>query len=131
MAQHVLIVDDEPEAITLMRLMLKTFNHDSEGVTTGAEAIAHARARQPLLILLDLMLPDRTGFDVCAELKALPETAHIPIIMLSARDDREARERARAAGADQFAAKPIRRTQIGEFLEMALAAAAKRDDRGG
>jgi two-component system cell cycle response regulator len=130
MAQHVLIVDDEPEAITLMRLMLKTFNHDSEGVTTGTEAIAHARARQPLLILLDLMLPDRTGFDVCAELKALPETAHIPIIVLSARDDREARERARAAGADQFAAKPIRRTQIGEFLEMALAAAAKRDNRG-
>ncbi len=69
MANHILIVDDEPVTIDLMRLMLRTLNIEVEGASTGAEAIGLAQADPPLLIILDLMLPDMSGYDVCEALK--------------------------------------------------------------
>ena len=66
----------------------------------------------PGLIMLDVMMPDMNGFEVVEKLKALPATCNIPIIMVTALDDRESRLYALQAGADEFISKPVDRTEL-------------------
>ncbi|MCC7206377.1 MAG: response regulator [Anaerolineae bacterium] len=122
MDRKVLVVDDEPQTVELIRLMFKTLGHEAEGASTGAEAISAARRNKPLMVLLDVMLPDMSGYDVCTALKAMPEMAGVPVIMLTALDDRTTREKALNAGADTFVAKPVSRAQLRDYLDRATAA---------
>lgn len=122
MQRAVLIVDDEPQTVELLRLMFKTLGQEAEGVSTGAEALSRVRRSRPLMVLLDVMLPDMSGYDVCAAMKAMPEMAGVPVIMLTALDDRATREKAFDAGADTFVAKPVSRAQLRDYLDRAMAA---------
>src|SRR4051812_23206679 len=85
MKPRILVVDDEPDALELIEFNLKAagFNVDTAG--DGDEAIAKAKAVLPNLILLDLMLPKVDGLDVCRILRRDPNTASIPILMLTAK----------------------------------------------
>src|SRR5436189_1389901 len=85
MRQKILVVDDEPEAVELVEFNLKQAGYDVSAAADGAEALKKARAERPNLIVLDLMLPEMDGLEVCKVLRRDPATAGITIIMLTAR----------------------------------------------
>lgn len=107
MAEHVLIVDDEADLLKLV-----DFNFKAEGFQTlmargGVQALELARAHLPDLILLDLMLPDLQGTEVCRQLKQGEATRHIPIIFLTAKGDEIDRVVGFELGADDYVTKPF------------------------
>jgi CheY-like chemotaxis protein len=103
-AQKILVVDDERDIVALLRHQLETKGYKVVIASTGEQAIAKAIAEQPSLITLDILLPDRNGFDVLRELKARPETAHIPVIVLSVVQDETSGYKLGAAG---YITKPV------------------------
>lgn len=103
----VLIVDDTPSARKTLESLLKTEGYRLAFTASGAEALACAPQLQPDLILLDVMMPEMDGFEVCRHLRATPEISEVPIIMVTALDDRASRLRGLEAGADDFLSKPI------------------------
>src|SRR6266545_239718 len=85
MKQKILVVDDEPDALELISYNLKAAGYDVITADDGEEALKKARAGQPALILLDVMLPEVDGLEVCKTLRRDPATSPIPIIMLTAK----------------------------------------------
>ncbi len=117
----VLIVDDEQPLAQAIAATL-----DLEGLETalaydGNQALKLARELQPDLILLDVMLPGISGFEVCATLKKAPETASIPIIILTAKAELSSRMTGIAAGADEYLTKPFSPTQLIDLVNKILA----------
>src|SRR5262249_57719709 len=82
---RVLVVDDEPDLLELVRYNLTKAGYDVACVMSGAEALSHVRLHTPDLIVLDVLLPDIDGLEVCKALRRNPQTATIPIVMLTAR----------------------------------------------
>src|ERR1700749_1938319 len=88
MASHrILIVDDEEEILELVRYNLTKEGYKVDCAATGEQAIQQARTNVPDLIVLDLLLPNVDGLDVCKHLKADPKTQHVPIVMLTAKSE--------------------------------------------
>ncbi len=106
---HILIVDDIKDARVLMRLMLSTKGGFTiSEATGGAEALAIIRESRPDLVVLDYMMPDMDGIDVCNAMRADPAIADIPVLMLTARTDLGIHEKALNAGATSFMNKPVK-----------------------
>lgn len=103
----ILIVEDEPDLSELVSYNLRAAGHDVVEAATAAEALALVRSHGPELILLDLMLPDQPGTEVCRQVKSDPLTASIPVIMLTARSDEIDRVVGFELGADDYVAKPF------------------------
>ncbi len=103
----VLIVEDEVDLLELIDFNLKQAGYETLLVSTGAEALAVARAERPDCILLDLMLPDIQGSDVCRVLRADPKTAGAPIIMVTAKGEEIDRVVGFELGADDYVVKPF------------------------
>jgi DNA-binding response OmpR family regulator len=103
----ILVVDDEPEAVELVEFNLKQAGFDVISAADGAEALKKARASLPRLIVLDLMLPEVDGLEVCKMLRRDPDTAKIPIIMLTARAAELDRVLGLELGADDYISKPF------------------------
>ena len=108
----ILIVDDEPHNRQLLEVMLKPEGFLLLSAANGEEALALVARQPPDLILLDVMLPGMDGYQVAARIKSDPATSNIPVIMLTALDDRNARILALSAGADEFLTKPVERTEL-------------------
>jgi signal transduction histidine kinase len=108
----VLIVDDDPTARETVVAMLEGENHDLQLAKDGMQALYMLEGIQPDLVLLDIMLPGMDGFEVCRRIRATPSLAEIPIIMLTALDDRDSLLRALEAGADDFLSKPADRREL-------------------
>src|SRR5207248_6180985 len=85
----VLVVEDDREINELVGAYVQIAGFEYRSALDGASALAEARQRRPSLIVLDLMLPDTDGFEVCRKLKSENATAHIPIVMLTALSDEE------------------------------------------
>jgi two-component system phosphate regulon response regulator PhoB len=103
----VLVVEDEADIRSLVVFNLAREGFRCRTAATGAEAIADARAHRPDLVVLDLMLPEMDGLDVCRRLRADPGLAGIPIIMLTARTDEVDRVVGLEMGADDYVTKPF------------------------
>jgi two-component system, OmpR family, phosphate regulon response regulator PhoB len=103
----VLIVEDEPDIRNLVVHHLTRDGFRCRTAGTGAEALARVRAATPDLVVLDLMLPEMTGLEVCRRLRADPTTAGVPIIMLTAKTDEVDRIVGLEMGADDYVAKPF------------------------
>ncbi|HZS95031.1 MAG TPA: response regulator transcription factor, partial [Chloroflexota bacterium] len=101
---EVLIVDDEPGIRRLIALYLEREGFATSAVGSGAEALEAVAARQPALVILDIMLPDVDGWDVCREIR---RTSDVPIIMLTAREGDEDKIVGLELGADDYVTKPF------------------------
>src|SRR5207249_3837539 len=105
--EQILVVDDEPEAIELVEFNLKQAGFSVVSAADGAEALKRARALPPSLIVLDLLLPEVDGLEVCKMLRRDPATADIPIIMLTAKAAEIDRVLGLELGADDYVTKPF------------------------
>ena len=107
MSARILVVDDQAANVRLLEARLQAEYFDVCTAADGFEAIEVARREQPDLILLDVMMPRMDGYETCARLKDDPCTRHIPVVMVTALDQRDDRIRGLDAGADDFLTKPI------------------------
>jgi two-component system phosphate regulon response regulator PhoB len=103
----ILVVDDEPEAVELVEFNLKQAGFDVAAAVDGAEALKKARALLPQLIVLDLMLPEVDGLEVCKMLRRDPATAALPIVMVTAKAAEIDRVLGLELGADDYITKPF------------------------
>jgi two-component system phosphate regulon response regulator PhoB len=106
-AERVLVVDDEQDIVALVTYHLLKSGYRVTTARSGTEALAAARADRPALIVLDLMLPGMSGYDVLEQLRARDDTRHIAVLMLTARRDEADRIRGLALGADDYLTKPF------------------------
>jgi len=109
----IVIVDDVPDNLQLLMRTLRQHGYKVRAAATGAMGLETIRAEPPDLVLLDLMLPDLDGYEVCQQLKQNPETAKVPVIFLTARSQTSDVVRAFAAGGVDYVSKPF---QIEEIL---------------
>lgn len=107
MSARILVVDDQPANVRMLEAKLLAEYFDVCTAENGVDAIDIARQEQPDLILLDIMMPGIDGYETCQRLKADLQTRHIPVIMVTALDQREDRIRGLECGADDFLTKPI------------------------
>ena len=107
MSETILIVDDEQDVLDLLTFNLQKAGFKTIAARDGATALQKARDAMPALIVLDLMLPEIEGTEVCRQLKADPKTAHIPIIMLTAKAEEVDRVVGLELGADDYVTKPF------------------------
>ena len=112
MGGTVLLIEDEPNITEAIRFILSRDGWRVETHANGATAIAAVEAAMPDLIILDAMLPDKSGFDILGELRARDDFATLPILMLTARGQERDRERANALGASQFMTKPFSNEEV-------------------
>src|ERR1041384_2617972 len=107
MSETVLVVDDEPDVLDLLAYNLQKAGYKTVRASDGATALQKARDLLPSLVVLDLMLPQIEGTEVCRHLRADPRTAPIPIIMLTAKADELDRVIGFELGADDYVVKPF------------------------
>jgi CheY-like chemotaxis protein len=118
------VVDDERDNRELLEIVLRWEDFVVVTASTGEQALAMIAELAPDLVLLDIMMPGMTGYEVVARLKADRATRHIPVIMLTALADADARGHAMRAGADHFLAKPITRGELLAKVRSVLQGAA-------
>ena len=104
---RILVADDDPVILRLIEINLSLEGFDVQLAEGGQEAIDKARAEQPDLILLDVMMPGVTGWEAAKRLKEDPETTEIPIVFLSARTQEEDRRRGEELGVAAYVTKPF------------------------
>jgi len=105
--ERVLVVDDEADIVALVAYHLVKGGYRVSTATTGPDALAAARQERPALIVLDLMLPGLSGYDVLEQLRASSATADIAVLMLTARREEQDRIRGLSLGADDYLTKPF------------------------
>jgi DNA-binding response OmpR family regulator len=103
----ILIVDDDVTITELMKALVKMDGHEPTTVNDSLKAMEVAESVQPDLITLDLMMPGLTGFELCELLHNDPKFSNIPIVIVSARDDTESKQKAIEAGAMAYITKPF------------------------
>lgn len=120
MGKSVLIVDDEPMARTLLRLMLIRSGYDVIEATDGYDALEKLRTVLPDIVILDVMMPGLNGIEVCTKIRNEPTTSKLPVIMLSAKTDTGSINDGMGAGATKYLTKPVSpdelTAQVGDIL---------------
>jgi DNA-binding response OmpR family regulator len=117
---RVLVVDDEPDLVLLLEEHLTHEGYDVVTATTGMQAISSARESHPDIILLDVMMPGVSGFDVCNILQDFPETAAIPVIFLTAVAETKRKVMGLNLGADDYITKPFDLRELAARVQAAL-----------
>ena len=117
---NILIIDDEERNRRLFEVFVKADGHHVESAASGEAGLKLATATPPDVILLDLMMPGRDGFEVARALKANPVTQEIPIIVISSLDDIASHQRLVSSGIDDFIVKPIDRWELSQRIAKVL-----------
>jgi two-component system phosphate regulon response regulator PhoB len=107
MRPRILAVDDEPDLLELVRMSLSAAGYDVETAATGSAALERLRAAPPDLLLLDLMLPDLSGTDLCRRVRSDARLSELPVIMLTAKGEEVDRVVGFELGADDYVTKPF------------------------
>ncbi len=107
MANRIMVVDDEIGALTLIGIMLERGGFEVTKANSANVALGLLDNGTPDMFILDIMMPDIDGIELCRRVRALPQTQSTPILILSARGDDEAREQGLEAGANSYLSKPI------------------------
>jgi DNA-binding response OmpR family regulator len=109
---RVLIAEDDPQGAELLEAYLGETTYDVQKAADGEETLAKVADWQPDLILLDVMMPKISGFEVCKRLRAAPETRGTAVLMVTALDQQSDVDRAVEAGANDFVTKPINKNEL-------------------
>lgn len=117
MSKKILIVEDEESLLKLEKIFLSSRGYEVSGVADGPSALEAVKNERPDLILLDIMLPEMDGFEVCKHLKDDDATSDIPIIMLTAKKSSEDMARGREVGADSYITKPFKSANVIETIQ--------------
>jgi len=129
--ERILVVDDEPDIVALVVYHLAKAKYKVSSATSGSDALALAKRERPALVVLDLMLPGMSGFDVLEQLRADANTASIAVLMLTARKEEPDRIRGLELGADDYLTKPFSPQElvlrVGAILRRVSANAAGSD----
>ena len=112
MGKQVLLIEDEENIAEAIRFILSRDGWQVVHLAEGLGAAARAAELMPDVVILDHMLPGASGLEILAELRARPATAHLPVLMLTAKGQPRDREAAERAGADRFLAKPFANADI-------------------
>ena len=128
--RKVLIVDDSPVTIALFDRMLADGPFQTIHASDGQEAVEHAFAELPDVILMDIMMPELNGLEAARRLKSDPRTRDIPIILITAMDDPENKQSSLEAGAEDFLFKPVRRPELLARVNSMIALKEYRDQVG-
>jgi two-component system phosphate regulon response regulator PhoB len=126
---HILVVDDEPDLLELVHYTLSRAGYQVCCVKSGEEALTQVQTRPPDLIVLDLMLPGMDGLEICQRLKREPQTATIPIVMLTARDEEADVVTGLELGADDYLTKPFSPRVLSAHVKAVLRRQQVAEDR--
>jgi DNA-binding response OmpR family regulator len=124
MAGSVLIADDDPNIVLSLEFLMKRAGYDVRVARDGEAVLAAVAEAVPDLVLLDLMMPGRNGYDVCDALRADPACRDLRIIMLTARGQSVERTKGLALGADAYITKPFSTREVVELVRQTLAGRA-------
>jgi DNA-binding response OmpR family regulator len=116
MGGRVLLIEDEPNIIEAIRYILSRDGWTVDTHSDGATAIEAVQRKKPDGIILDVMLPNRSGYDILADLRASEETANLPVLMLTARGQVKDREMAERFGVNRFMTKPFSNDEVLESV---------------
>ncbi len=119
---RILIVDDEPINLDILQTRLGVHGYEVLTATNGEEALSTAKTQQPDLILLDIMMPKMSGFEVCRHLKSNPETRDIFVVMITALNETGDIERDTECSADDYLTKPVDRQALVKLVRTMLEA---------
>ncbi|AWI81296.1 two-component system response regulator [Parazoarcus communis] len=120
MAKKILIADDEPNIVISLEFLMKREGFDVTVATDGEEAVNRIRGDRPDLVLLDVMMPKKSGFEVCQEIKADPELQSTRILMLTAKGRDTEVSKGLALGADAYMTKPFSTKELVERVRSML-----------
>ena len=107
MSKKILIADDEPSIVTALEFLLRRSGYEVEIARDGEEALRLAETAQPDLVLLDIMMPVKSGYEICRRLRERPESRAVKIVMLSAKGRDAEVAKGLAVGADVYVTKPF------------------------
>lgn len=124
---RILIVDDQPANLQVLGAILGQLGHDVVPAADGATALRRLALRPPDLVLLDLLMPEMDGFEVCRRIREQPEFADLPVIFLSAADDKSLIVRAFECGGVDYVTKPFNQAELAGRVRTHLALKAARD----
>jgi DNA-binding response OmpR family regulator len=120
MSKRVLVVDDEPSILLSLEFLMEQEGYDVHTATDGDEALQSIHETLPDLILLDVMMPKRDGFEVCQTIRANPEWKEVKIIILTAKGREVDQEKGLALGADDYITKPFATQELVKKVKMVL-----------
>lgn len=116
MGKTVLLIEDEPNIIEAIRFLLKREGWRVETISDGTTAVQEVRQRRPDLVILDVMLPGKSGYDILRELRQEFSADDLPVLMLTARGQSKDRDTAKQAGVNRFMTKPFSNSEMIEAV---------------
>ena len=116
----ILIVDDEPNIVLPLEFLMRKQGHEVRVASDGDEALVAVAEFGPDLVLLDVMLPGRSGYEVCQALRERPEWRHVKVVMLTAKGRDVEVAKGEAVGADAYVTKPFSSRELVEQVERLL-----------
>jgi DNA-binding response OmpR family regulator len=122
---RILVVEDDFDISNMLRIYFGAQGYDVQVAPKGADALSMTRKQLPNLIMLDIMLPDMNGYDVCRELRTTTRTSHIPIIFLTQKDERSDKIQGLELGADDYITKPFDIEELKLRVQNAISAAQR------
>ncbi|MFZ1325651.1 MAG: response regulator [Candidatus Contendobacter sp.] len=121
MAHKILVVDDEPNIVLSLEFLMKQAGFQVRTASDGEAALAAVAVEAPDMVLLDVMMPRKTGYEVCQAIRANPDWKAVRIIMLTAKGREVEREKGLALGADDYITKPFSTQEVVERVRELLA----------
>ena len=121
MNKKILVIEDDPGSLRLTQYILEHNDYEVIAASNGLEGLRKARSESPDLVIMDIMLPGIDGFEICYNLRAEPQTAQLPILMLSAKAREADKDIALKVGADDYITKPVGASEILSKVENLLA----------
>jgi len=129
MAQRILVVDDTPQNVKLLSDLLAAKGYEVSAAVNGEQALESIAKRPPDLVLLDIMMPGISGYDVCRKIRENPATALLPIVLCTSLDPNQERVKGIEAGADDFLSKPINQPELFARVRSLLRVKNLQDER--
>ena len=122
MAKKILIADDEPNIVTALEFLLARGGYEVFIARDGEQALKTLESARPDLVLLDIMMPVKSGYEICKRIRERPEWAHIKVVMLSAKGRDAEVNKGMAMGADLYVTKPFSTRELMDQIKGLLAA---------